>query len=293
MKGRGNMYDFVKERTDRHPCYNEKAKNYARIHIPIAPKCNIACNYCNRKFDCANECRPGVTSIVLSPEEALDRYKLAKKKIENLSVVGIAGPGDALANFEETKKTIELIKDYDPEVIFCLSTNGLMVPQYGEDIISLGVRHVTITINTTDILVGSKIYRQVNYNGRILKGTNASRVLINNQFEGLKYLASKGALCKINIVLMKNVNEDHIEEVVKEAKDCGAFMTNIVPHIPVKGSLFENNPKIDNKELFSIREKCEIHLKQMKHCRQCRADAAGRLIEDRSMELSHQCRKFA
>lgn len=265
---------------NNHPCYNEKARNYGRIHIPVAPRCNIRCNYCDRKFDCANECRPGVTSIVLAPEEALERYKLAKKRVENLSVIGIAGPGDALANFEETIRSIELIKEYDPEVTFCLSTNGLMLPNYGEKIISLGLKHITITINTVNPLIGSKIYRQVNYNGKILKGKDASSLLINNQFEGLKYLASKGTLCKINIVVIKNVNEYHVEEVVKRVKECGAFMTNIIPHIPVKGSHFANYPVINNRELFMIRRKCEAYLKQMRHCQQCRSDAVGRLTDN-------------
>ncbi|MFZ5965691.1 MAG: radical SAM protein [Bacillota bacterium] len=288
------MDDLVKERTDRHPCYNEKAANYGRIHIPVAPKCNISCNYCNRKFDCANECRPGVTSIVLTPRDALERYKMAKEKIENLSVVGIAGPGDALANFEQTKESIQLIQVYDPEAIFCLSTNGLMLPAYGEEIISLGIRHITITINAIDPEIGSKIYRRINYHGETIRGKEASNVLLNNQLEGLKYLSSKGALCKINIVVLKNMNENHIEDVVKKVKEYGAFMTNIVPHIPVKGSCFEGLTTIDHKELFSIRNKCEVYVKQMKHCQQCRADAAGRLTHDQSMELNQTgCRKFA
>ncbi len=51
-----------------HPCFNEEAKHTsARVHLPVAPKCNIQCNYCNRKFDCVNESRPGVTSSVLAP----------------------------------------------------------------------------------------------------------------------------------------------------------------------------------------------------------------------------------
>ena len=57
---------------NRHPCFNAKVKGqYGRVHLPVAPKCNIQCNYCNRKYDCVNESRPGVTSTVLSPEQAL------------------------------------------------------------------------------------------------------------------------------------------------------------------------------------------------------------------------------
>ena len=63
----------ISEAVKSHPCFDpDAAKKYARMHLPVAPKCNISCNYCNRKYDCANESRPGVTAKVISPEEAID-----------------------------------------------------------------------------------------------------------------------------------------------------------------------------------------------------------------------------
>lgn len=79
----------------------------------MAPACNISCNYCNRKFDCVNESRPGVTSEVLSPEEALEKFLWVKREMPNLSVVGIAGPGDALANWPAVSKTLRAIRAVD------------------------------------------------------------------------------------------------------------------------------------------------------------------------------------
>lgn len=37
--------------------------------------------------------------------------------------------------------------------------------------------------------------------------------------------------------------------------------------------------------LEHIRKACEKHVKQIRHCRQCRADAFGKLEEDKDMEL--------
>jgi nitrogen fixation protein NifB len=57
-----------------HPCYSEDAHHYfARMHVAVAPACNIQCNYCNRKYDCANESRPGVVSEVLTPDQAVKK----------------------------------------------------------------------------------------------------------------------------------------------------------------------------------------------------------------------------
>lgn len=280
--------DYGKSNKDKsytHPCFGDNAHKFARMHIPVAPECNISCNYCSRKYDCANESRPGVTSEVLTPEEALEKFKLVKSKIENLTVIGIAGPGDALANFPKVKKSLELIRKEDPKITFCLSTNGLMLPFYANQLIELGVSHVTVTINAVDEKIGALIYKEVNYLGRKYKGEEAARILLRNQLLGLEYLCSKGVVCKVNIVMSKGINDSHIKEVVKKVKECGAYMTNIMQMIPVQGSRFEHLPLVSNAELNEMRKTCEVDMKQMYHCRQCRADAIGTLAEDRSIDF--------
>lgn len=272
----------MEERTKSHPCFNQCAHEHARIHIPVAPNCNISCNYCSRKFDCVNESRPGVTSVILSPIQALERFKEYKAKLKNLTVVGIAGPGDALANFEVVKESIQLIRQESPEITFCLSTNGLMLPFYANEIIELGVSHITITINTVDPEIGVKLYKEINYLGVKYTGIEGARILLQNQLSGLKYLTSKGLICKVNIVYVKGINDIGIEDTVKKVKECGAFMTNIMPMINAPGSKFEHIITVNDKELLVMRKKCELDLKQMYHCKQCRADAVGTLGNDLS-----------
>ena len=44
---------------DDHPCFNKKShRRFGRVHLPVAPRCNIQCKFCNRQFDCVNESRP-------------------------------------------------------------------------------------------------------------------------------------------------------------------------------------------------------------------------------------------
>jgi len=279
------------ESTENHPCYSENAHNNARMHIPVAPKCNIQCNYCNRKYDCVNETRPGVTSEVLTPLEALEKYKFVKSKLDNLKVVGIAGPGDALANWKQTKKSIELIKANDKDAIICLSTNGLMLPIYMEEILELNIHHITITINSIDPDIGKNIYEYVKYKDKVYRGREAAEILQKNQLEGLKMLANNNVLVKVNVVMIKGVNEEHIPELVKLVKKEGAFMTNIMPLIPAEGTKFEKMPLVSNKELNKLRDICSIDLKQMYHCQQCRADAVGLLKQDRSLEFKNHLTK--
>ncbi len=270
----------------KHPCYNADAHHqYARMHLPVAPQCNISCNYCNRKFDCVNESRPGVTSEVLTPELASQKFSWVKENIENLSVVGIAGPGDALANWDVTKKSIELIEAKGEDIIFCLSTNGLMLPHYAAELVEMGIKHITVTVNCLDPSIGARLYKVVNYEGKSYTGVAGAELMVENQLKGIAYLVEHGVLVKINIVMVKGINDHHIPEVVKKMKELGVFITNIMPLIPAPGSAFEKFPQTSMKEINEMRDRCQLEMQQMRHCKQCRADAVGLLGNDRSNEF--------
>lgn len=275
----------MEEKTASHPCFNCTGGKTARIHLPVAPKCNIQCNYCVRKYDCPNESRPGVTTQVLSPQEAFRKYVAVREQVGNLTVVGIAGPGDALANFEQTRETLRLIREYDPDITFCLSTNGLMLPMYAQELIDLGVSHITVTMNAIDPEIGAKIYKYVDYMGTRYIGTAGAAILMANQLAGLRYLTERGIVCKVNTVVLKGINDTHIEAVAKKVSELGVYLSNIMQMIPVEGSAFESLGLTSLKEINEIRKTCEPSIRQMYHCQQCRADAIGTLDNDVSIQF--------
>lgn len=275
----------------RHPCYNEQAHLYfARMHLSVAPACNIQCGYCNRKFDCANESRPGVVSELLTPEEAISQTRAAAAQILQLSVVGIAGPGDPLANPKRTFETFAGVRKIDGNLALCLSTNGLEVRRQLDSIQQQGISHVTITINAVDPDIGKHIYSWVRYEGKRLSGREAAAVLIEEQLAGLEALASKGILCKVNSVLIPGVNDDHLAQVSEAVKARGAIMHNIMPLIVAPGSAFEREGMREPtpEELHRVQQQCAAILPVMRHCRQCRADAIGLLGEDRSADFTKE-----
>jgi nitrogen fixation protein NifB len=277
----------VQEMLDSHPCYNEKAhKKFARMHLPIAPRCNIQCNYCNRKYDCMNESRPGVTSDLLSPKEAVEKIRYVKEKIPYMSVIGVAGPGDPLAN-EETFTTLEMVREEFPDLTLCLSTNGLNLPKAVPRLKQLGIKFVTVTINAVDPAVGEKIYDFVIWEGKALRGREAAERLLTNQLEGIRKCVEAGILVKANTVMVPTINADHIPEVAKKVKELGVYIHNIIPLIPVPGTKFANVPAPTPEQRKRLQDMCETNVKQMRHCRFCRADAIGLLDNDRSAEFAH------
>ncbi len=269
----------------KHPCFSEKAHHcYSRIHLPVALKCNIQCNYCNRKYDCSNESRPGVTSKLLSPEEALKRVAFVYSRFNDLSVAGIAGPGDALANPENTFDTFRLIREYFPDLMLCLSTNGLNLIKYMDKIVELGINHVSVTVNTLEPSTASKVYSWVRIGGkRSADKKNLQEFLIRQQM-GIKALVKQKIKVKVNSLLMPGINDKELKTLSKKLKQMGVSLHNIMPLIAKSehGTLFgkQKRPVPSHEQLKRVRTACGI-IKQMTHCRQCRADAIGKLDDTR------------
>lgn len=274
-----------------HPCYSEEAHHYfARMHVAVAPACNIQCNYCNRKYDCANESRPGVVSEKLTPDEAYRKVIAVANEVPQLSVLGIAGPGDAVYDWRKTRETFALVSKVVPDLKLCISTNGLALPDHVEEIAGMNIDHVTITINMVDPAIGAKIYPWIYFEGKRHTGIEASTILHERQMRGLEMLTARGILVKVNSVLIPGINDHHLSTVNAEVKKRGAFLHNIMPLIsdPAHGTHFgltgQRGPT--PAELQAVQDACEGGANLMRHCRQCRADAVGLLCEDRGQEFS-------
>ncbi|WP_340113778.1 radical SAM protein [Maribellus mangrovi] len=266
-----------------HPCFNKEAKGkYSRVHLPVAPQCNIHCNYCKRDFDCVNESRPGVTSEVLSPEQALAYTIRLKEKMPHLSVVGIAGPGDPFANPIQTMTTLRLIRKEFPEMILCLSSNGLNVLPYVEELAELKVSHVTITINAAEADTLSKLYKWVRFEKRGYFGKQAAEILLKNQLEAIRALKRAGITVKANTIVVPGINDGKVIEVAKKMKELGVDLMNTIPLYPVEGTPFEDFEEPSPKMMKELRREIKEYLPPMTHCARCRADAVGLLGKDDS-----------
>ena len=270
----------------QHPCFNSDVRHTSgRIHLPVAPKCNIQCNYCDRKFDCMNESRPGVTSAVLEPKQALAYLDKVLERVPQLKVVGIAGPGDPFATPDETLETLRLVREKYPEMLLCVASNGLNLAPYAEELARLQVSHVTITVNTIDPAIGAKIYSWVRDHKTIYRGEEGARVLLERQLASIKALKAAGVTLKVNTILMPGINDDHVHAVAEEMRALGADVMNCLPLYPVEGTPFAEIREVPPSEMKEIRAEISKVLPQMEHCTRCRADAVGLLGADQSGEL--------
>jgi nitrogen fixation protein NifB len=281
------MHRFGEEAmsSSRHPCFSAAAHGkYARIHLPVAPDCNIVCAYCNRKNDCVHESRPGVCSRILAPEEAADLVDRAVHRLPSLAVVGIAGPGDALAVPETTLCTLALIRARHPGLLLCLSTNGLALAEHVSELKSLGVGHVTVTINAVDAAVGERICRAVRLKGHTHTGPEAAELLLERQTRALAALKAHGIAVKVNTVIIPGINDLHVRDIARHIARFGVDLMNCIGLIPVPGTTMQGVKAPSARQMETVRKSAGEYVPQMRHCARCRADAFGLLSEPSTIE---------
>jgi nitrogen fixation protein NifB len=280
----------------RHPCFDEQAhERVGRVHLPVAPRCNIRCAFCERRV-CASVTRqhPGWAREVLSPPEALAlvrRIALGSGRGDTACapcaggdgrgdpaptscvtggfVVGVAGPGEPLAN-EATFEALRLVHGAFPGLVKCVSTNGLLLEDSLPRLLAAGVRALTVTVNAPDAEVGQRIYVWVRHRGTVYRGREGAEVLLASQLRGIRAALAAGLAVKVNTVLIPGVNDEHLPGLARRLAALDVRLMNIMPLIP-GGQMRDRRPPTCD-ELRQARLACEGWLPQFRRCQQCRAD---------------------
>jgi nitrogen fixation protein NifB len=255
-----------------HPCFSTGAKpNKGRVHLPVSPGCNIKCNFCDRKLNRIDD-RPGVASAIISTEQAFETVRRAVSLCPDITVAGVAGPGDTLAT-PYALETFRLIGSEFPGIIKCMSTNGLLLPDFADEIIDVGIDSLTVTVNAVEPSIGAQICDSITYRDKQYTGEEAIEILIYNQLRGIEKVSAAGITVKVNTVLIPEINAEHVPLVAKTVRKFGALMYNIIPLIPQHKLAWCSAP--DCNLTAEVRQEAERHIKVFRHCRRCRADAAG------------------
>jgi len=246
----------------------------ARLHLPVAPRCNIHCRFCSRKIsphDTSTQC-PGRAERLLSPAQALEKARGFFARWGRDAIIGIAGPGDPLAN-PETFETLALVRGEFPDANICLCTNGLLLPDALGRLQALGMRHLSLTVNGVDPRIVQRITPWVEYAGQRTRGEAGAALLIEHQLAGIRAAAGAGMFVKVNTVVVPGLNDTHAAAIAAIVRAAGAQLFNPVPLIP--GGALKDHPRPDCDAMHRIRRQCGSSLPIFEKCKQCRADAEG------------------
>lgn len=235
------------EKIVRHPCFSRAAHRwFACIHLPVALRCNIKCGYCSPGYACPNYNPPEIAGRVVNPSQAVANLKKAVRNNPRISVVGISGPGESLAN-KETFETLRLINKEHPDLIKCVSTNGLLLADKVDELVELGVDSLHVTVNAVDLEAARFIYGWIRCDGEEYIGNQGAAILMERQFEGIRAAVKRGIVVKVNSVLIPGINEDRMSEIALAVKVLGAHSMSIIPLNPA-----------DRFEGFNAPEKIEL-----------------------------------
>ena len=265
------MAKSFEEISQNHPCFGNGRATVGRIHLPVCPGCNIACRFCERSLN-DTENRPGVTAHVLKPAETIPLIKKALEISPEIRVAGIAGPGDTLAS-NNALKTFRLIGKEFPQLIKCMSTNGLLLAERAKEIINAGIDSLTVTVNAVDPEIEARLNDYIIWHGKKIEGVEGAKILIENQLVGIRKIAEAGITVKVNTVLVPRINGVHIAEIARAVAEAGAKKYNIIPLIPT--AKLADEPAPTCQEIHAARAAASQYIQLFLHCNHCRADAVG------------------
>jgi nitrogen fixation protein NifB len=265
------MSNNYRDLQNSHPCFGGQKNHTGRIHLPVSPGCNIACRFCDRTINDVEQ-RPGVTSKILKPEETIELIEKALELCPEITVAGIAGPGDTLAT-DNALTTFRLIGEHFPQLIKCMSTNGLLLYERADEVIEAGIDSLTVTVNAVDPEIEAKLNKYILYHGEKIEGAEGAKILIENQLKGIEKIAKAGITVKVNTVLVPEINGEHIEEIARTVGEAGASIYNIIPLIPQYE--LKNCREPSCVEIDAARTKASKYVDVFRHCQRCRADAVG------------------
>ncbi|MGE0088389.1 MAG: GTP 3',8-cyclase MoaA [Bacteroidales bacterium] len=179
--------------------YNRKI-NYLRISV--TDRCNLRCVYCMPEG--------GVTLLkheeILNFEEIVQVTKTAVRK--GVNKIRITG-GEPLVR-KGIIELISMIGKIDGIDDYSMTTNGILLEQFAEELKKAGLHRVNISLDSMD----PERYRQITRGGDITK-----------VFAGIEAAKKVGLEpIKINCVIKKSEEEPDAVEVAKFCKENGLFV---------------------------------------------------------------------
>ena len=190
---------------------------------------DVACAYCGRRVgDWAHLAQPGVPARILPPSEVPSLVRQTLLAEPRLRVIGVAGPGEPLAN-PETFEALALAREawkrmargrgagdcgdggagseMPGEPILRVSTNGLLLEEKAPELARLGVRTVSVSVNAVSPAVGAHIYLDVKPDPAPAElGELGAAFLVRRQLAGIRRVVVAGLTVKVNTVLIPGVN---------------------------------------------------------------------------------------
>ncbi|WP_033724662.1 GTP 3',8-cyclase MoaA [Helicobacter pylori] len=188
------------------------------IRVSVTKQCNFRCQYCmpTMPLDFFDD------EELLPLDNVLEFLKIAVD--EGVKKIRITG-GEPLLR-KGLDEFIAKLHAYNKEVALVLSTNGFLLKKMAKGLKDAGLSRVNVSLDSLK-------------SDRVLK--ISQKDALKNALEGIEESLKVGLKLKLNMVVMKGVNDDEILELLEYAKNRGIqiryieFMENTHAKDLVKG----------------------------------------------------------
>ncbi|MFK7900627.1 MAG: GTP 3',8-cyclase MoaA [Cyclobacteriaceae bacterium] len=179
-------------------------REFKTLRVSLTNSCNLACNYCVEENPTTE-----IHTIGEKTEIPLDAHELiecitAIHKTNPLETIRLTG-GEPLLFKKIDYLLAELVAQQVKNIK--LTTNGVLLDQFAERLAQAGVKKINVSLDAIDPGVFFRVTRRKN---------------ITKVFKGIDAALEAGIEVKINMVVMKGVNDGQILPMMNYAreKDC-------------------------------------------------------------------------
>ncbi len=207
---------------------NNITDQFGRVHdylrISLTERCNLRCFYCMPEEGIPLREK----SEFMSTEETLTIAKtFVSMGVKKIRLTG----GEPLIK----KNIAEIIHELSKlPVELAITTNGILVDQYLEDFKSAGLKSINVSLDSLSSQNFEKISRR-NYFRRIMNNID---LLIQNGFN-----------TKVNVVVMRGVNDHEIFDFVNWTKDKNV-QVRFIEFMPFDGNKWNWEKKVSYREII-------------------------------------------
>ncbi len=171
------------------------------IRVSVTSRCNFRCLYCmpNTPFEWEPK------ENVLSYEEMFEFLRLAID--EGVKKIRITG-GEPLLR-KDLDVFIKMFHDYKPSLDLALTTNGFYLKEQAVKLKEAGLKRVNISLDSLKPKIAKKI---------------AQKDVLQKVLEGIDEAIRVGFEVKLNMVVMKDLNDDEVLDIFEYAKSKGVVV---------------------------------------------------------------------
>ena len=208
---------------------NKLIDNFGRKHkylrISLTDRCNLRCTYCMPE-----------EGLIYSKKEELatpdELYTLAKTFV-NLGVQKIRITGGEPLIRKDVNEIIKKLSSLDVEL--ALTTNGVIIDRFIDLFQQTGLQKINLSLDTLSEERFARLTRRGHF-----------KAVMKN----LDLLSSLDFELKINVVLMKGVNEDEVVDFIELTRD-NNIQVRFIEFMPFDGNMWDINKMVSLDEILT------------------------------------------